>query len=205
MPHFLFLAGVAALLCATGADNKVAPPSHISYDERDLRYNPDWKTKEVYLQGDLDDKPGAETAITFIASFKPKHETNDEKKDPFDMAKPVIPIVQNYAFAQIYRQDAGGHYECVKTINGMDRPQTLRLLEIDGKKPTALAVISPGGENYTNIIVLRWQNGGYRTLLDESGSGKAEILSDKNPVSLKIGEKTWRWDGEKNRFEKEKE
>jgi hypothetical protein len=199
-PALALTAWLPIAAAAQNNNNKVTPPSRIYYDERDLRYNPEWRSSEVTLEANLDDKPDSEIVISFIASYKPQPKTDSEKKDPFDTSKPSIPIVQNYAFTQIYRQDAGGHYQCVKTIIGMDRPQALRLLALENQGPPALAIISPGGENYVDVTILRWQEGGFQALLETGTSGDATMLSDKHPVALRIGSRTWRWDSAEKEF-----
>lgn len=182
-------------------EKKVSPPTRLFYDEQSLRYNPAWKPQETYLETNLDNDADKEVILGFIASTKPTPERDDEMKSPLDKVKRDIPVEQNYAFYQIYDRDAGGRYQCVKTIHGMDRLGTAGEVLLEEKQPSALVILSPGGENYTNVVVLRWQEGGYRTLLDVGDNGEAAVLSSKNPVLIRLGPTTWGWNDVKKMFE----
>jgi hypothetical protein len=166
---------------------KVTPPKQIDHDERTLNYNLAWQDEETYCEADLDDDPENEIIISFVATYKPKIEPLEDKKQTYLPPKKELPILQNYAFTQIYDRDAGGHYKLVKTFTGMDRLGKVEILNLNDKGPKAIALFSPGGERYVDLSIYQWHEGGYRLLFNKGSSDGIEVDSKEKPVVIRIG------------------
>lgn len=181
----LFLAGPLAY--GQTPDRKVAPPKQIDHDERTLKYNSAWQDEETYLEADLDDDPEKEIIISFVATYKPPAEPLDEKGPSYMPKKRELPILQNYAFTQIYDMDPGGHYKLVKTFSGMDRLGKVEILALSESGPKALALFSPGGERYVDLSIYQWHEGGYRLLFNKGSSDGIEVDAKEKPVTIRAG------------------
>ncbi len=195
-------------------------PQKIDHDDKTLTRNPSWKDKEIYLQANLDDDPDQEIVIGFIATYKPTDDLDlREDKIPYQPAnKKYIPIIQNYAFYQIYDKGPDGYYKLVKTISGMDRPGRVEVVRLDEENPSALVVFGPGGERYMDLSIYQWREGGYRLIFNQaSSSGLIQLDTQKTPPAIsncKISNtdgkeikscETFVWDAQDRTFRRAKE
>ena len=189
------------------ADKKVQPPKKIEYDGITLNYNPSWKDKEIYIEENLDRDPENEIIIGFVAGHKEEKETKEieDSKDLFfknlKEAK-ELPLIQNYAFYQIYDKKPNRYYEIIKTISGMDRLGSIEIIRLDPDEPPAIFILSPGGEHYLELSIYQWKSGGYVLIFNKGTSGKIEYDSRQTPFAINIenkneGRETFTWNTQK--------
>lgn len=196
--------GACAPLAAF-AENKVQPPKKIEHDGLILIHNTAWQDQEAYIETDLDGDPDKEILITFISTYKPKKEAQDKESSDYDIQsrkfKEEIPIIQNYAFAQVYDKKANGFFECVKTFSGMDRPARVEIKTLDGYSAPALFIFSPGGERYTDFSVYQWENGGFRLIFNIGSANGISLEAEKGRTLVHVGkEETYAWNPAEKRF-----
>ncbi|MFH0877589.1 MAG: hypothetical protein V1863_05130 [Candidatus Omnitrophota bacterium] len=186
-------------------EKKILPPKQIVTDGKVFKYNPAWKDKETYLEVNCDDDAEQEIVISFLGTYKPpSEESRLDKNETFLPPGQELIILENYAFYQIYDKDAGGHYQLLKTIHAMDQLGEVKVLRLENTKTIALAFLSPGGENYTDLSIYQWQEGGYRLLLNDGGSLGIELDLAGHPATIRIlrkqGADVFVWDPEKKSF-----
>lgn len=201
------LLGMTAPLAAAEG-KKAQPPKKIEHDGLILTYDPAWQDQEAYIEANLDDDAEDEVIISFIAAYKPKKERADEERSAYFLQtrrpKEEIPIIQNYAFYQVYDRKPGGYFECVRTFSGMERPGRVKIITLDEGAAPAVFIFSPGGEHYTDLSVYRWKSGGFRLLFNSGGSEGFETDTGKGSVRIRVGsKKTYVWDASKGAFLKE--
>lgn len=196
-----------AAVFAQPQKKKIEPPQKIEYEGDLLSYNPSWKNKEIYLEANLENNPQPEIIIGFVATYKPP--VSAKKREDIEQSylpqKKEIAILQNHAFYQVYHKGAGGRYELSKIFSGMDRLGEVKIIALGEKGPNAIALLSPGGENYLELEIYQWKDGGYRLLFNRGSSHGIEIDSRKNPVLIRIGEETFSWSPQDNTFVQHKE
>lgn len=205
----LFLLGTASLallLMPAGpclAGPKIEPPKKIDYDGLLLSYNPSWKNEETYLETNLDGDPEPEVIISFVAMYvtEPKKEKEDPK--PFTVAEKELLPVYNYVFYQIYDMGPDKNYRLARTFTGMDRPGQVYVAPLEEGKPPAVIFVSPGGTHYKDIIVYRWQEGGYRQLFDHGTGGDVTVITTPGKPRIILDKNTYVWQADKGRFEPE--
>ena len=187
-------------------NRKALPPRTLEYENKTFKILPVWKDSSIYLEADLDDEPGNEVIIGFIATYKPESEDNEEDKVPFAPPKKreIIPV-ENHAFYQLYKKMLDGRFHAVKTISGMDQLGKVELIRLDEQGHKALAIFSLGGEHYTDLSIYQWKNGGYRLVFNFGGSQAISIDAEKKPAIIRIGaygdkEKTFIWDLSRDEF-----
>ena len=180
-------------------DKKVQPPKKIEHDGITLNYNPSWKDKEIYMEENLDLDPENEIIIGFVAGHKEEKETKEieDSKDLFfknlKEAK-ELPLIQNYAFYQIYDKKPNRYYEKIKTISGMDRLGSIEIIRLDPNEPPAIFILSPGGERYLELSIYQWKSGGYVLIFNKGTSGKIEYDSKQTPLTINIENKNEGWE-----------
>lgn len=181
-------------------ERKVTPPKWMEYDEKVLRYDPSWQDKEIYIEANIDDDPEEEVIIGFVAFYKPEEKNKDVV--PFTVPEKVLIPLEYYVFYQIYDSGIDGHYKLVKSLSGMDRLGKIEIFKVAKDSPPVLAILSPGGESYTDLCVYQWREGGYRLLLSEGTSQAVTIDASKLPPVIQIGPDAFLW---KDGFKKEGE
>lgn len=202
------LFSLCRLSAAGEPTKKITPPRRIEYDGKILRYNPAWKDKEIYMETNLDAAPGDEILISFIATYAPQSELVREKEgDPLTLEKKELPILENYAFYQIYTKGAGSHWALTKTIHGMDQLGEVKTATLDKNKPKAIIFLNPGGENYTDLSVYQWRQGGYRLLFNTGSSRGITINAQETPLTIRLAqnspqEEIWQWESGSDQFQK---
>ena len=205
----VFMACGAVCAFASPPVPKVTPPRKSYYDDRDWVYDDHWKNEEIYQEVNLDDDPQKEVILGFMTTYKPPEDVREEDRRGgmtyFPKEKP-IPILEHHFFYQIYKQDNGGHYELIRTVNGMDQPGKVFLLDLGDKPVKAAAFLSPGGDNYTDVSVYRWQQGGWRLLFNTGAIGTARMDVSGQPVKIIFikpdgSQRTaYAWDRQKEEF-----
>ncbi len=208
MPRLVLILAVLMFqhIAFAQGEKKIEPPKRIEYDGLILKYNPSWKDREIYMEENLDKDPEKEIIIGFMAGHKEIKE-NEEVEDSKELIlKPLaekddISIIQNYSFYQIYDKRPSGYYEPVKTINGMDRLGSIKVLRIEKEEPPMIFVLSPGGENYLDLSIYQWKEGGYTLIFNKGTSGKIDCDPDALPPSFKIednkGLEIFTWNNQK--------
>jgi len=206
---FISLAFVISLNCYAYAQQKAreaAPPRALEYDNKTFKTLIVWQDNSIYLEANLDDDPGYEVILGFIATYKPESEAADEDKIPFAIPKKseIIPV-ENHAFYQIYKKTLDGRFHAVKTISGMDQLGKMEVIELDAQGRKALAISGIGGEHYTDLSIYQWRDGGYRLIFNESSSQAITIDTEQKPVRVRVGEpdnkdKTFIWDQNSDGF-----
>lgn len=189
-------------------EKQVLPPKKIYHDNRKLDYNPAWKNEEIYISENLDNDKENEVIISFVATYRPPEEKKLRGKPIcLIMQDEKLPIIQNYIFYQIYDMGRDAYYKLVKTITGMDRMGKVKIVSLDENSPKAVAIFNPGGENYTDLSVYRYEEGGYRLLFGIGSRGEITLPDDKMPAEIKISEyegkkeQIYIWNRETNQFE----
>ena len=84
----------------------------------------------------------------------------------------------------------------------MDRLGKVEIFSLDKNKPNAIAILSPGGEHYTDLSIYQWSQGGYRLIFNQGTN--QEIMIDKKeiPAVLRIGTQIFSWDPTTNTFKR---
>lgn len=182
----IFLLLTSSFLYAQNKERKIFPPKKILYNDKNYYYDPGWQNKETYLETNLDGDEDDEIVIGFMASFKQEKETPTEAPRPFTREKREIAIIEHQAFFQIYDKGLDGYYEPIKMFTGMDQPGRIELVKLDDKHPRAIAIYSPGGQNFIDLSVYLWKEGGYRLMLNQSGTQKIYLDPLSKPVSIKL-------------------
>ncbi len=198
-----FLLLLPGTLLAQHVQKKVKPPKKITYGDKILTLNPAWQNKEVYLEANLDNDPNTEIIIGFVATYEPRSQVDlDEERITYvPPTKKEIPIIQNYAFYQIYDKGPDGYFKLVKTIPGMDQLGKVEIVKLDEKNPNTIAIFSPGGEHYLDLSLYQWKEGGYRLIFDQSSpQGMIELDSQKSPLTIRIC-KSAKKDGKETSYE----
>lgn len=185
------------------AEAKIEPPKKIDYDGLLLSYNPSWKSEETYLEANLDDDPEPEIIISFVAMYVTESKKTREEPKPFTVAEKELLPVYNYVFYQIYDMGPDKNYRLARTFTGMDRPGQVYIVPLEENKPPAVIFVSPGGTHYKDIIVYRWQEGGYRQLFDHGTGGDVTVITTPGKPRIVLDKKTYAWRAEKGRFEPE--
>jgi len=198
---FIFLSFITTLALAQTETRKVTPPRKIEYEDKTLTYNPTWKDQETYIEADTDNDADKEIIISFVASYKPvKDVISDKAATPFSVPKEEIPLIENHSFYQIYDLGLNGHYELIKTMTGMDRLGKVEIFSLNKSKPNAIAILSPGGEHYTDLSIYQWNQGGYRLIFNQGTNQEIMIDKKKIPAVLHIGTQLLSWDPSANTF-----
>ena len=198
---FIFLFFMATLAQAQTETRKVTPPRKIEYEDKTLTYNPTWKDQETYIEANIDSDTDKEIIISFVASYKPvKDVVSDKAQTPFSVPKEEIPLIENHSFYQIYDLGLNGHYELIKTMTGMDRLGQVEIFSLDKNKPNAIAILSPGGERYTDLSIYQWSQGGYRLIFNQGTNQKIMIDKKEIPAVLHIGPQILSWNASTNTF-----
>jgi len=163
--------------CEQVPQDAITAPSKTWHEGRNWTYDPVWKDEEVRLISDLDQDGEEEVVIGYVGSYKPPRE---KKEGPrmFTIPKEEIPVIEHRVFYKVYDRDAGGHWECVRTLTGLEHPGEARAVTLADDGPPGLLIISGGGERYTSISLYRWQEGGYR-LLDNMGVTQPFTVQEK--------------------------
>lgn len=187
---FISLAFVIALgryAYALEKEKEVVPPRTLEYDNKIFKTLAAWKDSSIYLEADLDDEPGNEVILGFIATYKPESE-EEEDKVPFALPKKkeIVPV-ENHAFYQIYKKTLDGRFHAVKTISGMDQLGKVEVISLDAQGHKALAVFGLGGEHYTDLSIYQWKDGGYRLVFNEGSSQAITIDAEQKPPRIRIG------------------
>ena len=206
---FISLASVislGSLAYAQSKEKEVMPPRRLEYDNKTFKTLPAWKDSSIYLEANLDDEPGNEVILGFIATYKPESEEPEEDKVPFALQKKkeIVPV-ENHAFYQIYKKTLDGRFHAVKTISGMDQLGKMEVIGLDAQGHKALAIFGLGGEHYTDLSIYQWKNGGYRLVFNEGSSLVITIDAQQKPAVIRIGasgdkEKTFIWDLSRDGF-----
>jgi len=186
---------------------KVLPPHTLEYDNKTFRTLPGWKDSDIYLEANLDDEPGYEVILGFIATYKPEsQEEENEDKVPFAIPKKreIVPV-ENHAFYQIYKKTLDGNFRAIKTISGMDQLGRVEIISLDAQGHKALAIFGPGGEHYTDLSIYQWKEGGYRLVFNEGSSQAITINAGQKPAVIRIGasgdkEKAFIWNSVRDGF-----
>lgn len=186
---------------------KITAPGKIEYDNKIYKYNPAWQNQEIYLEANLDDEPNNEVIIGFISTYRPDPIGIDETRSSASKGKKGPGPSLNHAFYQIYKKGFDEKYHAIKTISGMDRPGRAEIINLGNKETPLLVFFSPGGEHYTDLMIYRWQKGGYRLLFNENSSKDIFLDTQKYPITLRIladkkPEKIFIWNQEKGNFKK---
>ncbi len=178
------------------AYKEVTAPKRIERDGQQLLYNPSWKDKEIYIETNLDDDPENEIIIGFVAGYK--EEIEPQKEDDIERTyfqkQKEIPLIQNFAFYQIYDKMPGGYFKNIKTINGMDRLGKIEIVKLNEEDPPAIFILSPGGENYLDLSVYQWRNGGYTLIFNKGSSNGVGYGKNDTSFSIVIGNKETKQD-----------
>lgn len=170
----------------TYKERKISPPKKILYNDKNYYYDPDRQNKETCLETNLDGDEDDEIVIGFMANFKQEKEAPAEEPLPFTRQKREIAIIEHQAFYQIYDKGLDGYYEPIKMFTGMDQPGRIELVKLDDNHPRAIAIYSPGGQNFTDLSIYLWKEGGYRLMLNQSGTQKIYVDAISKPVSIKL-------------------
>ncbi len=180
--------------------DKIAAPVKTWYEGRAWRYDPAWKDEEIHLEADLDQDGEDEVVIGYVGCYRPPTE-REEGPRMFEIPKKEIPIIENRIFYKIYDRDPGGHWECVRTLTGLDRPGEVHVVWLDRGEAPGLLIISPGGKTYRDISLYQWREGGYR-LLDTLDISQPFSIGNQPVFHIKIpGERTIiSWDPEKKKM-----
>ncbi len=180
--------------------DKIVVPVKTWHEGRDWRHDPAWQDEEVHLEADLDQDGEDEVVIGYVGYYRPPAERKEGPR-MFEIPKKEIPIIENRIFYKIYDKDAGGHWECVRTLTGLERPGEVHAVPLDRGEAPGLLIISPGGETYRDISLYQWREGGYR-LLDTLGLSQPFSIGESPVFHIKIpGEQTIVfWDPEKKKM-----
>jgi hypothetical protein len=185
---------------------EAVPPRKLEYDNKTFKTLPVWQDSNTYLEADLDDEPGYEVILGFIATYKPESEEVEEDKVPFAITKKkeIVPV-ENHAFYQIYKKTLDGRFHAVKTISGMDQLGKVEVINLDTQGHKALAIFSLGGEHYTDLSIYLWKDGGYRLVFNEGSSQAITIDAQQKPARIRINasddkKKTFVWDQNRDGF-----
>jgi len=162
---FLLTAGIP--LCLPGAgrgeegpERAVTAPVKTWHEDRNWVYDRTWKDKDIYLEADLDLDGEEEVVIGYVGFYKPPKERQEEGPRMFTLPKKEIPIIENRVFYKIYDRDAGGHWQCVRTLTGLESPGEVLVVNLPDAGTPGLLILSGGGEKYKDISLYRWQEGG---------------------------------------------
>ncbi|MFA5038784.1 MAG: hypothetical protein WC732_03800 [Candidatus Omnitrophota bacterium] len=180
---------------------QIQPPKKIEYDGLLLAYNPAWKDEETYVEANLDNDPEPEIVISFVAFYKTEPEKKERETAIFVPEKQELLPVYNYVFYQIYDLGPDKKYALTKTLTGMDRPGQIQLFQPEQEKPPAIVFISPGGAHYKDVLVLRWQEGGYRHIFNQDTRGEVEV----GPAGIRLGEQLYIWNARTGNLERQKD
>jgi len=154
---------------AAAAHNKEVPegilaiPQETWHEGRNWIYDPAFEETDTYLEADLDEDPEEEAVIGYIASYKPPREHREGPR-MFEIPKKEIPVIEHRVFYRIYDRDAGGHWQCVHTLTGLEQPGKVFAVKLVPGKPKGLLIMSTAGKTYLDIRLYQWREGGYRLL-----------------------------------------
>ena len=169
-------------------ERKVAPPKQLDYGELTLKYNPAWKNKEIYLEVNLNEDAEKEIILGFVASYWPSL-SSDLKSDGLPVAsskQKQLPPIENHAFYQIYHRSPRGSYELIKTFTGMDQLGKIEIIKLGEKEPPAIVLFNPGGENYIDLSIYQWREGGFRLLFNDGSSSKITLNTNEKPIAVHV-------------------
>ena len=82
----------------------------------------------------------------------------------------------------------------------MDRLGKVEVFSLDKNKPNAIAILSPGGERYTDLSIYQWSQGGYRLIFNQGTDQEIVIDKKEAPAVLHIGTEILSWDPSTNTF-----
>jgi len=184
----LVLTALWAAVCGNAAaaetpEHPVTIPFKTWYEGRTWRADPTDQEENLYLEADFDGDNETEVVIGYVGSYKPPIEVEKEEGPKMFEGTPKtkdIPIIERRVFYKIYDRDAGGQWTCVRTLKGLEHPGEAHAVPIQPDGLPGLLIISPGGENYRDISLYQWREGGYR-LLDNIGIAQPFTVH-KDPV-----------------------
>ncbi len=195
-------------VCAAGAapaeeapEDAISAPPKTWHEGRNWTHDPVWKDEEIYLEADLDQDGEEEVVIGYVGFYKPPRKESEGPR-MFELPKKEIPIIEHRVFYKIFDKDAGGHWECVRTLTGLERPGKVHIVKLPESDTPGLLIISGGGEKYKDISLYRWQEGGYR-LLDNHGTSQTLSVHAEPALRIQEGDAVFVWDPEKKRLTKD--
>lgn len=165
----VFLYGICPMTLSFAEDSSESKPETLIFDQRTYQQDMRFSDEEKKYFFDLDGVGEKELVWTFRA-------------EPTDGGFPR-------AFTLIYGSDK----KLIKTIRGNMRPDSIELLDLDGKK--LLVIFTTGGNHYTSIAIYQYQNDDCTPVFEEGSASGVTFDKDSNPPVIKIGRGDWGKEG----------
>ncbi|MGE5280201.1 MAG: hypothetical protein ACM3L6_05625 [Deltaproteobacteria bacterium] len=176
-------------------EQKIEFPAKTWHEGQTWHRDPAFRDEEIYREADLDADGEKEVVLGYVGSYKPPSE--DEKEEGprmFELPKQAPPtVVEHRVFYKIFDRDAGGHWECVRTLTGLEHPGEVHVVTLAPGAPAGLLIVSGGGAAYKEIDLYQWQEGGYR-LKDSRGTREPVSVETSPELRLRLGDRLLAWD-----------
>jgi len=197
-----------SLMAAETEEGRIAYPPKTRYDGRDWIRDTAWQDEEIYVEANLDEDEEKEVVIGYVGFFKPRRERK-EGPQMFKIPQRDIAVIETRVFYKIFDRDAGGHWECVRTLTGLEHPGEIHIVGLPEGDTPGLLIISGGGKIYKDISLYQWHEGGYRFLGNTGVPSQVKVHKKNHSFCLEIQNSNSNkkcvllWDGPKRRlFEK---